>query len=177
MDAAFRTMSREGLLRALEMFARNWLAHDGAWFLAAEERFQLPTAIELDAKAWERFAVSEARRLMATFDVPARGGLQALERALALRMYAMVNPQRCEWSGDRAKLRLSMEGCRVQETRRAKGLPDFPCKSVGLVEFSTFARTVDPRITTSCVACPPEAPPGQFCTWEFSLVDDAAMGS
>ena len=50
-------MSREELLKALEMFARNWLAHDGAWFLAAEERFQLATAIELDAKAWERFAV------------------------------------------------------------------------------------------------------------------------
>ena len=177
MDAAFRNMSRDDLLRALEMFAKNWLAHDGAWFLAVEERFDLATAIELDTRAWERFAVSEARRITSTFDVPLGGGLEALERALALRMYAMVNPQRCEWSPDRAMLRFTMEGCRVQEARRSKGLPDFPCKSVGVVEFSTFARTVDPRIATSCIACPPEAPPGHFCTWEFCLKGEASKRS
>jgi len=39
-----------------------------------------------------------------------------------------------------------MDVCRVQETRRRKGLPDFPCKTVGTVEFTTFAATVDRRI-------------------------------
>jgi len=28
---AFHSMEREDLLRALEMFAKNWLAHDGCW--------------------------------------------------------------------------------------------------------------------------------------------------
>ena len=60
---AFETMSREELLRALEMFAKNWLAHDGCWFLAAEERFNMETAIELDARSWKRFAAAEARRI------------------------------------------------------------------------------------------------------------------
>jgi hypothetical protein len=41
---AFQAMSREELLCALEMFAKNWLAHDGCWFLAAEQRFGLATA-------------------------------------------------------------------------------------------------------------------------------------
>ena len=36
-STAFHTMNREELLRALEMFAKNWLAHDGCSFLAAEE--------------------------------------------------------------------------------------------------------------------------------------------
>jgi Family of unknown function (DUF6125) len=40
---AFEAMNREDLLRALEMFAKNWLAHDGCWFLAAEERFRRPS--------------------------------------------------------------------------------------------------------------------------------------
>ncbi len=39
---AFQTMNREELLRVLEMFAKNWLAHDGCWFLAAEERLINP---------------------------------------------------------------------------------------------------------------------------------------
>jgi hypothetical protein len=78
-------MSREDLLRALEMFAKNWLAHDGCWFLAAEESLGIETAIELDTTAWQRFAVTEANRIMSTFDVPATGGLESLEKALSLR--------------------------------------------------------------------------------------------
>ncbi len=129
---AFEAMGREDLLRALEMFAKNWLAHDGCWFLAAEERFDMETAIELDARSWKRFASAEARRIMTTFNIPAGGGLEALERALSLRLYAVINSQRTEWSDDRKRLCFFMDVCRVQEARRRKGLPDFPCKSVGI---------------------------------------------
>src|SRR5512146_1415749 len=165
----FETMGREELLRALEMFAKNWLAHDGCWFLAAEERLGMQAAIELDTDSWARFAAAEARRIITTFDIPKQGGLAALEKALGLRMYAVINAQRLEWSADRRTLRFFMDVCRVQETRRRKGLPDFPCKSVGTVEFETFAQTVDSRIRTKCLHCPPDAPEGKYCGWEFSV--------
>ncbi len=166
---AFHSMTREELLRALEMFAKNWLAHDGCWFLAAEESLGMEEAMDLDATAWQRFAVAEASRIMSTFGIPAGGGLQALERALSLRQYSLVNAQRFEWSEDGKRLRFFMDVCRVQETRRRKGLPDFPCKSVGTVEFEMFARTVDPRIHVRCLHCPPEAPEGKYCGWEFTV--------
>jgi uncharacterized protein DUF6125 len=170
--SAFHSMGREDLLRALEMFARNWLAHDGCWFLAAEERLGMEAAIELDARAWERFAAAEGHRIMTTFQITPQGGLEALERALGLRMYSLINAQRVEWSQDRTRLRFFMDVCRVQETRRRKGLPDFPCKSVGTVEFETFARTVDSRIRTTCLHCPPESAEGKYCGWEFSIGED-----
>lgn len=166
---AFQSMSREDLLRALEMFAKNWLAHDGCWFLAAEDRFDMETAIELDARSWERFAAAEARRIMATFNIPPAGGLEALERALSLRLYAIINLQRIEWLDDRKRLCFFMDACRVQETRHQKGLPDFPCKSVGIVEFATFAKAIDPRISATCLRCPPDGAPGQYCAWEFTI--------
>lgn len=165
----FETMGREELLRALGMFAKNWLAHDGCWFLAAEERLGIDAAIELDARSWARFAAAEARRIMATFDIPAGGGLPALQEALGLRLYSVVNAQRVEWSEDRQRLRFFMDHCRVQEARQRKGLPDFPCKPVGTVEFETFAKSVDPRIVTECLRCPPDALKGQSCAWEFML--------
>lgn len=167
----FENMSREELLRALEMFAKNWLAHDGCWFLAAEERLGMEAAVDLDTRSWERFAAAEARRIMSTFDIPAGGGLAALEKALNLRMYSLINRQHIEWSTDRQQLRFTMDVCRVQETRRQKGLCDFPCKPVGLVEFATFAKTIDPRIQTACLHCPPESPAGKYCGWEFHLCD------
>ena len=165
----FEAMGREELLRALEMFAKNWLAHDGCWFLAAEERFGMDTAIDLDRRSWKRFAAAEARRIMATFNIQAGGGLDALERALSLRLYAVINSQRTQWSDDRKHLRFFMDVCRVQEARRRKGLADFPCSSVGIVEFETFAATIDPRIRTTCLHCPPETSAGQYCGWEFTL--------
>ncbi len=169
MKTAYHEMNREELLRALEAFAKNWLAHDGCWFLGAEEVYGMDAAIDLDARAWKRFAAAEARRLMEVFDIPENGGLEALARALDLRMYTLVNPQRLEWSDDHSRLRLVVEACRVQETRRRKGLPDFPCKPVGIVEYTTFARTIDPRIEARCLQCPPDAPPTGACSWEFEL--------
>jgi C_GCAxxG_C_C family probable redox protein len=165
----FQAMSRTDLLRALDAFARNWLAHDGCWFLTAEKRFGMETAIELDAAAWEQFAAAEARRIMSTFGIPPGCGLAALEKALGLRMYGVINRQHLEWSEDRQRLRFYMDECRVQQARERKGLPAFPCKSVGIVEFTTFAKTIDPRTVTRCLHCPPETAAGKYCGWEFTV--------
>ncbi len=166
---AFAALDRPGLLRALDVFAKNWLAHDGCWFLAAEKRYGMETAMELDAASWRLFAAAEARRIMEAFSIPRGGGLCALEQALTYRMYSFINPYRVEWSEAGRTLRFFMEACRVQETRHRKGLPDFPCKVVGEVEFETFARTVDARIGTRCLHCPPDSEAHGHCCWEFRI--------
>jgi len=174
--SVYDQMNRDDLLRALHMFAANWLAHDGCWFLAAEEQLGMDAAIELDRRSWERFAATEARRIMITFGLPANGGLDVLARALQLRMYALINDHHIEWTDDHRILRFTMDRCRVQETRRQRGLPDFPCKSVGMIEFSTFARTIDPRICARCGHCPPDALEGKYCSWEFEVEELAKTG-
>jgi hypothetical protein len=161
-------LSRDELLKLIQVYAKNWLAHDGCWFLAAEEKYGLDTAMELDTKAWERFAAVEARRIMQAFDIPPKGGLEALETALQYRLYSAINKQEAVRIDERT-LEFRMLECRVQKTRRQKGLADFPCKSVGRVEFSVFANTVDPRIRTSCIACPPDQAEGFYCGWRFKL--------
>ena len=66
-----------------------------------------------------------------------------------------------------------MVDCRVQSTRKRKGLDDFPCKSVGIVEYEGFAKAIDPRIETKCIACPPDPHPEEYwCAWEFTLVEE-----
>ena len=166
---AFGDMTREQLLQVVGMFAKNWLAHDGCWFLAAEETRGMETALDLDRRAWERFAVAEARRIKVFADLGDHGGLEALETAMGLRMFALLNTQRLEWSADRAVLRLFMDTCRVHAARERKGLPRFECKGIGETEFPTFARTIDDRIRTTCLRCPPDAPEGVYCGWEFTI--------
>jgi len=168
----FEKLSRDDLLKVIDLYAKNWLAHDGCWFLAVEERLGMETAIELDTKSWACFSPVEARRIMQTFGIPAGGGLDALEKALGYRLYAAVNRQEAE-RVDEHTLRFRMVDCRVQQARQRKGLAPFPCKSVGLVEYTQFARTVDPRMETKCVHAPPDEVADCNCTWEFRLYPSA----
>ena len=161
-------LSRDELIKLLKVFAKNWLAHDGCWFIALEEKFGLKTAMELDTKAWERFAVAEARRIMNEFEIPKNGGLKSLEKAFQFRLYSVINKQEVEWI-DEKNMKFKMLECRVQKLRRKKELPDFPCKSVGEIEFSQFAKTVDSRIKTKCVSCPLDDVKDFYCGWEFTL--------
>ncbi|MGD2108033.1 MAG: DUF6125 family protein [Phycisphaerae bacterium] len=165
-----QSLSRDELIKLIRVHAKNWLAHDGCWFLAAEEKYGLDAAIELDTRACGAFSRVEARRIMEAFKIPAAGGLDALESALRLRLYATVNPQRIE-RPDNGTLHFKMLSCRVQTARRRKALSDFPCKPVGTVEYTEFAETIDPRIKTRCLQCPPDPTDdtGFVCGWEFTL--------
>jgi hypothetical protein len=70
-------------------------------------------------------------------------------------------------------LRFETNECRVQAARHRKGLSDFPCKPVGLAEYAYFAQTIDPRIHTRAIACPPDPHPDSFhCAWVFTLEEE-----
>jgi hypothetical protein len=166
-------MAADELRAFLGDAARLWLAHDGLWFQAVERRFGPEAAIACDRDAWAQFSPIEARRILARCGLEPGGGLDALERALQHRLYAHLNPQTITRPAP-GRLVLRMVTCRVQEARRRKGLPDFPCREVGIVEYATFARTIDPRIETRCIVCPPDPPQtGHACAWEFTLRDGA----
>jgi hypothetical protein len=163
-------LSREQLEELLLDFAKRWLAHDGLWFQAVEKSHGLEEAIRLDAAAWEKFTVNEAQRIMIFLGLEPNGGLPALKQALSYRLYSFINEQEII-EPDEHTLIFRMKDCRVQAARRRKNLPDFPCRPVGLVEYSGFARTIDPRIETRCLACPPGPhPPEYYCAWEFKLI-------
>ncbi len=164
-----KDLSREQLEKLIEDFAKRWLAHDGLWFQAVEQGRDMDEAIKYDIAAWEKFTVIEAKRIMEFLGIKPGGGLQALEKALKFRLYAFLNVQSTEWLDDKTLL-FKMCDCRVQSARNRKGMPDFPCKPVGLQEYSLFAATIDPRIKTRCIACPPDEHPTEFyCGWEFTL--------
>ena len=164
-----KDLSKEELLELLSDAAKNWLAHDGLWFQEVERKFGIETAIELDRQAWEKFTVIEAKRIMKRLNLKPGGGIPALIQALKFRLYAHINVQEIlEVSENRCVFR--MVNCRVQEARKRKNLPDFPCKPVGIVEYSYFAKTIDPRIKTTCIACPPDPHPSTYwCAWEFKI--------
>lgn len=169
IPSVLRTLPRETLLDLIEKVSINWLANDGIWFQAVEKRFGMGDAKRCNDTCWTRFSPFEAARIKDLLGLPDNGGIAALKKALAFRMYAFINEQSVEEVGDNCLI-FYMNNCRVQAARQRKGLPDYPCKSAGMVEYPTFAQTIDSRIVTECVGCPPDAhPEGWFCAWKFTL--------
>ena len=162
-------LTREQLEQLLTDFAKRWLAHDGLWFQAVERAFGMETAIELDRQAWEKFTVLEAKRIMALLQMQPGGGLPALKKALGFRLYSLVNEQEIVDAGADSFI-FRMKDCRVQTARKRKNMAEFPCRPVGLAEYGGFARAIDPRIQTRCLACPPDPhPESYYCAWEFKI--------
>ena len=171
VPAVLKSLPKETLVDLLEKLGVNWLANDGIWFQAVEKRFGMNDAKRVNDTCWTRYSPYEAFRIKKLLDLPDRGGIPALKRALAFRMYALVNVQTVEDIDDHTVI-FRMNQCRVQNARKRRGLPDYPCKSVGLVEYPYFARAVDDRLTTECIGCPPDDhPEAWFCAWKFTLDD------
>ena len=171
MNEELEKLSKNKLIDYIEDISKNWLAIDGTWFQAVEREFGLEKAIELDIESWNVFTVIEAKRIMQRFKIPENGGIPALMKALSFRVYANINKQEIvEVSEKRCVFR--MNDCRIQSARKRKKLPDFPCKNVGLPEYSLFAKTIDKRIETKCICCPPDDhPEDYYCAWEFMIND------
>ena len=161
--SAFDEMSREELRKALEMFAKSWLAHDGCWFLAAEERLGMAEAIELDTGSWARFAAVEAKRILTTFDIKKGSGLAALEKALGLRMYSLINAQRTEWSEDGSRCaylsmfvvcrkRAAAKGSRISPAKASAQLSSTPLHERLTRESKPAAYTARPKLNPISIA-------------------------
>ena len=161
--------SINSLVQELTDAAKNWLAIDGLWFLAVEERFGLDTAIACDVAVWEQFSQIEAVRISKRLNLPEHGGLDTLETALKHRLFSFINEYGIA-RPDPGVLEYYMKTCRTQDARVRKGLPFFSCKQIGMVDYPVFARTIDPDIITECISCPPDEPAGDFmCGWRFRV--------
>ena len=160
---------QEDLSQALTDAAKNWVAMDGLWFQAVEQAYGMNAALAIDKEVWEQFALVEARRIKERLALPEKGGLDSLEIAFKNRLVSLLNELEI-LRPDEKTLIITLKTCRVQAARKRKGMTEFPCRSVGLVEFPVFARTIDARIITECLSCPPETlPRTPYCSWKFTL--------
>ena len=174
LPALLLNMPEESLKQLLDGVAVNWLANDGVWFQAVEFSSGMDDAKRCNDSCWAHFSPFEARAIKNFLKLPPNPGLEGLKKALNFRVYARINKQRIiNESAD--SLVFQMNECRVQRARETKGLDDYPCKSGGMVEYTYFARAIDGRIATECIACPPDEHPAEwYCAWRFRLNADCA---
>jgi len=169
LPAPLVNLPPETLQKLREAVAANWLANDGTWFQAVEFSQGMGPAKKTNDACWASFSPFEARSIKRFLGLEEKPGLEGLKRALMFRLYASVNRQSISEETDLSFV-FQMNDCRVQSARKRKGLDDYPCKSAGIVEYSTFASAIDTRIQTECLACPPDSHPDTwYCSWRFFL--------
>ena len=149
------------------LFARSMMTMDGLWFLAAEERYGLEKAIEMDSKVWERFMPIHIKRVMKTFDIT-ESGIIGLFKAFEIDpMWTIFKPVIPEVTESKGVLR--MTDCPPQKARVRDGRGEFPCKDVGISCFKSLIKDFIPDGQLRCVVCPPDPHPEDvWCEWEFS---------
>ena len=160
--------TKEELITLIEMYSKNWLAMDGVWFQSIERKLGMDEAIYHDEEAWRRFTVIEARRTKEFLKLKDNSGVEGLAKALRMRFYANINKDYMEINGN--TLTYCVLDCRVQTARKRKGMPFHPCRSVGMIEYSEFAKVIDERFTCDCVSCFPVITDDTCCCkWKFTL--------
>ena len=161
-------LSKDELIELIEIYSKNWLAMDGVWFQSVERRLGMDEAMYHDGEAWRRFTVIEAKRIKDFLKLSDNSGVEGLEKALKLRFYANINEDKIEIDGN--TLTYTSVNCRVQRARERKGMPFHPCKSVGIIEYTEFAKIIDSRFTCECVSCYPDITDNDCCCkWRFTL--------
>lgn len=159
----------ETMMSLRENVAANWLANDGIWFQAVEFSNGMTDAKHCNDACWAQFSPLEAWSVKRILNLSDQPGLEGLKQALQLRLYAFINKQSITDETENSFI-FRMNDCRVQSTRKRKGLDDYPCKSAGIIEYSTFAEAVDSRIKTECIGCPPDKHPDEwYCSWKFYI--------
>lgn len=160
--------TKEELIDLIEIYSKNWLAMDGVWFQSVEREFGMTQAIKHDENAWRSFAKIEAAKIKEFLKLPQNAGIEGLKQALSLRFYANINKD--EIITEENVLVYRVLACRVQNARLRKGMSLHPCKSVGIIEYTEFAKVIDDRFVCEAISCYPEVTDDTCnCSWRFIL--------
>ncbi len=164
-----QNLSKEQLIELCSIYAKNWLALDGLWFQSIENKYGIAEALEHDANAWRRYTEIEARRIKSFLGLPEQAGVEGLKKALSFRFYALLSKD-CIVQENDDTIIYKVITCRVQDARKRKGMTYHPCKPVGLIEYTYFAKTIDNRFKTEAISCHPDVTDSSCnCIWKFTL--------
>ncbi|NLT13909.1 MAG: hypothetical protein GXY05_06155 [Clostridiales bacterium] len=168
MNKELENLTRDELIDLIEIYSKHWLAMDGVWFQSVEAEYGMDEAMRHDENIWRQFTVIEAKRIRQFLNLPENSGVEGLTKALRYRLYANINTDEIIADGNTVIFRTL--DCRVQNARAKKSMTFHPCKSVGIIEYGGFAKTIDSRFETECLSCYPELTDDTCsCAWKFTL--------
>jgi len=160
-------LSKEKIPHYIFMQLRNLWTADGLYFLGIEELYGTEIATQIDAKVWAVMGKIEARKLKEFLGIT-KTDIPSMMKALQYSTWALdLEDKEIIIKKDSGLIRNIH--CRVQNTRKSKGLKEFGCKPVRFGFLKAFTKEFNQDIVVKCTICPPDKhPENLWCQWEFT---------
>lgn len=163
----FSEMGDKDVREYLDFLLRQYRLTDAYWFLGVEDTFGTEAAVKLNEDIWTRMGRLAAKEIKERFQLEEQGVSRVLE-ALSYFPWTVIVGYETEETNDEGVIRVPY--CPPQAARLREGRGEFPCKSMHLGEFTSFAKEIDEKVEVQCVMAPPDPHPEDlFCEWKLRL--------
>lgn len=163
-------LSKDTLLRLLDMYREYILRIDGFWYLAVMEKRGNDAAFERDLAVWERAQLYELKTLTNLLNIHG-------DDVLTVMKYMQANPwlQLCEYRidvRDRNWATLTKFTCPTLFAleKEGRGREERQCREITPRTFETISHFFNPHIKITPLRVPPRTYYDDCCCqWEFKV--------
>ena len=166
--AELERLSKETLIKLIEVYGKNWLTLDGLWFQGVEEKYSMDAALEIDLRMWMRQPITEAKRIKEALNITDNDMPTILKVIDCMTWSQAYTFEVEELALDRAVF--YYPHCRPQDQRVSKGIGELPCRPTGVACFGLAAKVINPTAEVECIFCPPGPHPTDcWCKWQLTI--------
>ncbi|MFC2019848.1 DUF6125 family protein [Chloroflexota bacterium] len=156
-DFSYHTLA--GLLK---LYSRLYIAMDGFWYLAIQERISNEEALSCDIRAWERASKYEMRKITQAMNIQG-DDLTAVMKAMQLRPWFINMKYRVETCGEDSVV-LAVDYCPTLNVLEKEGEGrERDISRVCAKNFQDYASFFNPDIVVEVIKLPPRESRDEIC--------------